>query len=77
MISFPDIVDHNPNRTLWPLESPVALFALRSKGQDKFLRPAGIQIDHKAGWINYQRPYSEITAVALICWSNFLVLQIS
>ena len=53
MISFPDIIDHNPNRTLWPLESPVALFALRSKGQDKFIRPAAIQIDYKAGWINY------------------------
>lgn len=52
MASFPDAVDLNPNRTVWPTTSPVALFAMRSKGRGKLLRPAAIQIDHKQGWRN-------------------------
>lgn len=47
MVTFPDTVDHNPGRTLWPAKSPVALFAIRSNGRHKRLRPVAIQLDYK------------------------------
>ena len=53
MVSFPDSVDHNRERTLWPSKSPVALFAMKTENGDKRLRPAAIQIDYKPGWVNF------------------------
>jgi len=44
MISFPDVVDDRPGRTMWPSKSPIALFAVN---RDKRLRAAAIQVDYK------------------------------
>lgn len=52
MVSFPESVDQNANRTLWPSKSPVALFAIKSDGLDRRLRPAAIQIDYKPGIVS-------------------------
>lgn len=52
MVSFPESADHNANRTLWPSKSPVALFAIKSDGLDRRLRPAAIQIDYKPGIVS-------------------------
>ena len=49
MISFPDVADDRPGRTMWPSKSPVALFAVN---RDKRLRAAAIQVDYKPGWTN-------------------------
>ncbi|XP_078365273.1 allene oxide synthase-lipoxygenase protein-like [Oculina patagonica] len=43
LISFPDVADTRPDRSLWPTTSPIALFAVK----DKRLRPVAIQIDYK------------------------------
>ena len=51
MISYPDTEDRNPGRIVWPTKSPIALFAMRTEDQDKRLRPAAIQINHKPGKI--------------------------
>lgn len=45
LISFPDVADTRPDRSLWPTTSPIALFAVK----DKRLRPVAIQIDYKPG----------------------------
>ncbi|XP_078370774.1 polyunsaturated fatty acid 5-lipoxygenase-like [Oculina patagonica] len=44
MVSFPDMAEDRPGRTMWPTKSPIALFAVN---QDKRLRAAAIQIDYK------------------------------
>lgn len=46
MISFPDAEDDRPGRTMWPSQSPIALFAVN---REKRLRPAAIQVDYKPG----------------------------
>lgn len=49
MVSFPDVADDRPGRTMWPSKSPIALFAVN---RDKRLRAAAIQVDYKPGWTN-------------------------
>lgn len=52
LVSFADVVDQTPGRTMWPLKSPVALFAIKSQKSGKRLRPAAIQLDYKPGRMN-------------------------
>ena len=49
MLSFPDVADNRPGRTMWPSKSPITLFAVNG---EKRLRAAAIQVDYKPGWIN-------------------------
>lgn len=51
LVSFADVFDQTLGRTLWPLKSPVALFAIKSQTNEKRLRPAAIQLDYKPGRI--------------------------
>lgn len=47
LVSFADVADQTPGRNLWPLKSPVALFAIKTQKNGKRLRPVAIQLDHK------------------------------
>ena len=52
LVSFADVADQTPGRNLWPLKSPVALFAIKTQKNGKRLRPVAIQLDYKPGRIN-------------------------
>ena len=48
MVTFPDVAENRPGRTMWPSKSPIALFAVN---KEKRLKPAAIQTDYKPGWV--------------------------
>ena len=51
MVSYPDLYENRPGRTMWLSQSPVALFAVN---KEKQLRAAAIQTDYKPGWTHRQ-----------------------